>query len=76
MKHPSSQMSTSETCRTSLTELSTFGRLRSVEAQACNNPGVADQKQSAIGKQYQRWLYSTCLQYISFYQGAASCAIL
>lgn len=57
---------TSETCRTSLTELSTFGRLRSKEAQACNNPGVADQKQSAMRRQYQRWLLSTCLQYISF----------
>lgn len=44
---------TSETCLTSLTDLSTFGRLCSREAQASNNSGVADQKQSAMGKQYQ-----------------------
>lgn len=62
--------------RARLTELSAFGRLRSAEAQACNNPGVADQKRSATGKQYPGWLLSTRLQYISFYRGAAGCAIL
>lgn len=50
---PSHRMSTSETHRTSLTELSTFVRLRSREAQAHNNPGMADQNQSAVQKQYQ-----------------------
>lgn len=62
--------------RARLMELSAFGRLRSAEAQACNNPGVADQKRSGTGKQYPGWLLSTRLQYISFYRGAAGCAIL
>lgn len=60
MKTPSRQMSTSEARRTRLTELSTFGRLRSGGARACNNHGVADQKQSAMGRQY----WNGCLAHV------------
>lgn len=45
------QMNPSETCHSSLKDFSKFGSLHWREALAGDNHGVADQKQSAMGRQ-------------------------
>jgi len=51
VKPSSHQMNPSETCHSSLKDFSKFGSLHWREALAGDNHGVADQKQSAMGRQ-------------------------